>query len=195
MHNVARLDRHARGLTLIELLVTVAIVVIVLGLGLPSFRDWMVAQRVTAVATELATDFRFAKSEALSGNSGAGVVFNNAGNGCYTVYRTVTNETGVAVVRGGCDCTRPSATICDAKWTNVKTLVLPSGGDVSISVPSGALREVYTTGARLVDEGPGLVIQVTGGGNRKLTVTTTSGLAHPKICTPNGSTISGFKPC
>jgi prepilin-type N-terminal cleavage/methylation domain-containing protein len=190
MRNFARLIRTAHGLTLIELLVTVAIVAIILGLGIPSFRDWTIAQRVTAVATELATDFRLAKSEALSGNSGAGVVFNNAGKGCYTVYRTVSDR-----LPSGCDCTRPAASICNAKWTNIKTLVLPVDGDVSISLPLGAMEEAFTTGAKLKDEGPGLVVLVSGGSNRQLKVTTTSGLAHPKICTPSGSTISGFKPC
>ena len=134
--------RLAHGLTMIELLVAVAILAIILGLGVPSLRDWMTAQRVTGVATELATDIRYARSASLSGNSGAGIVFSNAGKGCYTVYRTVT-------ARGGCDCTRPSGTICDApNWTEVKTQILSASGDVSIHLP-GALREAYGAGSNL----------------------------------------------
>lgn len=176
-----------RGMTLIELLVVVAIVAIILGLGIPSLRDWMTAQRVSAVATELATDFRYARSEALSGNSGAGIVFSNAGNGCYTVYRTVSQ-------RGGCDCTRPAASICDAKWTDIKTQILPAGSEVSINLP-GALREAFSAGAQLNDEGAGLEVEVRGGSTRQLKVITTTGLHHPTVCAPAGSTISGFKPC
>lgn len=176
-----------RGLTLIELLVAVAIVAIALGLGVPSLRDWMIAQRVSAVATELATDVRYARSESLSGNTGAGIFFSNAGNGCYTLYRTVSS-------RGGCDCTRP-ANICDApNWTEVKTQILPIGGEVSINLP-GAIREVYGAGSLLQDEGAGLVVRVNGGGTRQLIVQTTNGLHHPTICKPAGSTIVGFKPC
>lgn len=178
----------SKGLTLVELLVTVAIVAIVLGLGVPTLRDWMIAQRVSGVATELATDIRYARSESLSGNSGAGVVFSNAGKGCYTLYRTVSS-------RGGCDCTRPAGTICDApNWTEVKTQILPVSGDVSINLP-GALTEVYGAGSALQNEGPGLVVQINGGGTRQLIVQTTTGLHHPTICKPAGSTIAGFKPC
>lgn len=178
----------ARGLTLVELLVAVAIVAIALGLGVPSLRDWMIAQRVSAVATELATDVRYARSEALTGNTGAGIVFNNAGNGCYTVYRTVSN-------RGGCDCTRPAGAVCDApRWTEVKTLILPSGGEVSIFL-AGAIREAYGAGSKLQDEGAGLEVEVRGGGTRQLKIQTTNGLHHPTACKPAGSTISGFKPC
>ena len=177
-----------QGLTLIELMVAVAIVAIALGLGVPSLRDWMIAQRVSSVAAELATDVRYARSESLSGNSGAGIVFSNAGKGCYTLYRTVS-------ARGGCDCTRPAGTVCDApNWTEVKTQILPPNGEVSIFLP-GALREVYGAGASLQNEGAGLEVQVNGGGTRQLVVQTTNGLHHPTICKPAGSTITGFKPC
>jgi prepilin-type N-terminal cleavage/methylation domain-containing protein len=176
-------------LTLIELLVVVAIVAIALGLGIPSMRDWMTAQRVSGVATELATDVRYALSEALSANSNAGIVFSNSGNGCYTVYRSVRSDK-----RGGCDCTKPAGSICDATWTEVKTLVLPSGGDVSIHL-AGAVKEAYSAGSKLVDDGAGLEVEVRGGATRQLRVQTTTGLHHPTVCKPTGSTISGFKTC
>jgi prepilin-type N-terminal cleavage/methylation domain-containing protein len=186
----SRLGTHAsQGLTLVELLVTVAIVAIALGIGIPSLRDWMIAQRVSGVATELATDLRYARSEALSGNTGAGIVFNNAGNGCYTVYRTVSN-------RGGCDCTRPAGAVCDApRWTEVKTMILPVDGEVSIFLSGAVIREAYVAGSKLQDEGGGLEVEVRGGGTRQLKIQTTNGLHHPTVCKPAGSTISGFKPC
>ena len=188
MRHPRHASRPSQGLTLIEVLVAVAMVAIILGLGVPSLRDWMVAQRVSGVAAELATDIRYARSESLSGNSGAGIVFSNTGKGCYTVYRTVT-------ARGGCDCTRPAGSICDApNWTEVKTQILPANGDVSINLP-GALREVYGAGSSLQNEGVGLEVQVSGGGTRQLVVQTTDGLHHPTICKPAGSTIAGFKPC
>lgn len=178
-----------RGLTLIELLVVVAIIAIALSLGVPSMREWLTAQRVSGVATELATDVRYALSEAISGNSDAGIVFNNAGNGCYTVYRATKSA-----VRGGCDCTRPSGTVCDATWTELKTVVLPVGGDIFLSVP-GEVKEAYGAGSKLLDGGAGIGVEIKGGGARQLLVRTTSGLHHPTICKPASSTIPGFKPC
>ena len=177
-----------QGLTLIELMVAVAIVALALGLGVPSLRDWMVAQRVSAIATELATDIRYARSEALSGNSAAGIVFSNAGNGCYTVYRSVNRD-------GSCDCTRAPGSVCTAPLRKeVKTQILPAGGDISIHLP-GSMAEIYGAGSVLRDEAAGLVVQVNGGGTRQLLVQTTNGLHHPTVCKPAGSTIAGFKPC
>jgi type IV fimbrial biogenesis protein FimT len=185
----ARLVNHLpHGLTLIELLVAIAIVAVVLGLGVPSLRDWMTAQRVSAVATELATDIRYARSEALSGNSAAGIVFSNSGKGCYTVYRSINRE-------GSCDCTRPPGSVCTAPLRKeVKTQILPPTGAISIYLP-GSLSEIYGAGSALNNEGAGLAVQINGGGTRQLLVQTTNGLHHPTVCKPAGSTIVGFKPC
>lgn len=186
----SRCRRLHRGLTLIELMVTVAIVAIALGLGLPSLREWMVAQRVSAVATELATDFRYARSEALSGNGEVGVIFKNTGNGCYTVYRKIK--------RGpDCDCTRPTGSICNPDYyIELKTQVLPGGGEVSLNLPGTARENKLNPGASLEAETmAGLEVEVRGGGTRELRVRTTSSFHHAKVCKPSGSTISGFQPC
>ena len=173
-------------------MVTVAIVAIALGLGVPSLRDWMVAQRVGAVAAELATDFRYARSESLSGNGEVGVVFDNAGNGCYTIYRKVKR-----VNPGDCDCTKPAGSVCDPdKAIELKTVVLPASGDVSLSLPGTDRLNKLNTGASLDEElKPSLEVVIKGGSTRELKVRTSSSFHHAKICKPDGSTIPGFKPC
>ena len=187
------LRRHTRrGLTLIELIVTVSIVAISLGLGVPLLRDWMVAQRVSAVATELATDFRYARSETQSGNGEVGIVFDNSGNGCYTIYRKVKR-----VNPGDCDCTKPAGSACKPERAiEIKTLVLPIGGEVSMNLMGTDRENKLNTGASLDEEitAP-LDIVIKGGGTRELKVRTSGSFHHAKICKPDGSTISGFKPC
>jgi type IV fimbrial biogenesis protein FimT len=53
------------GFTLIELLITVAIAAILLALAAPNFREMLVKRSVQAAAETLASDMRYARSEAL----------------------------------------------------------------------------------------------------------------------------------
>ena len=53
------------GFTLVELLIVVAIVAILLSLAAPTFREMLVKRSVQAAAETLASDMRFARSEAL----------------------------------------------------------------------------------------------------------------------------------
>ncbi len=59
------LPRIQAGFTLVELLITVTILAITLGLAIPSFRDLMVAQRMRSVAYDMTSDLVLARSEAV----------------------------------------------------------------------------------------------------------------------------------
>lgn len=56
--------RNARGFTLIELMVTVSVLAIILGLAAPSFRDFILNNRLTAQINDLVADISYARSEA-----------------------------------------------------------------------------------------------------------------------------------
>lgn len=66
-----------RGFTLIELMVTVAIVAILVMLGLPSFTGWVANTRVRTVAESLQNDFRLAQAEAVRRNRQVAFVLTN----------------------------------------------------------------------------------------------------------------------
>ena len=53
------------GFTLVELLITVALVAIVLGLGVPSFQSTVLNNRLTTQANALVAGLQFARSEAV----------------------------------------------------------------------------------------------------------------------------------
>lgn len=58
--------RHfARGLTMIELMITIAIAAILLGIGVPSFQAVIQANRVTTVANDVVGALQFGRSEAV----------------------------------------------------------------------------------------------------------------------------------
>jgi len=57
--------RQARGFTLLELMITVALMAIILGLAVPSFRDLIQNNRATTQANDLISFLQLARSEAL----------------------------------------------------------------------------------------------------------------------------------
>lgn len=57
-------NRRLRGFTLVELMVTLSVLAIVLGLAAPSFRDFILNNRLTAQINDLVADISLARSEA-----------------------------------------------------------------------------------------------------------------------------------
>lgn len=60
--------RCPRGLTLIELMVTIAVLAIVLAIGVPSFQGAMNSSRLSSAANELTSALHLARSEAIKRN-------------------------------------------------------------------------------------------------------------------------------
>ena len=58
-----------RGFTMIELMVTVTIIAIMLGIGVPSFRDFVAGQKVKSASHDLRTALVLARSEAIKRNA------------------------------------------------------------------------------------------------------------------------------
>lgn len=56
---------HGRGVTLVELLVTVAVAAVVLTLGVPSMRDFVQSNRMTTLTNDMATAIHLARTEAI----------------------------------------------------------------------------------------------------------------------------------
>jgi type IV fimbrial biogenesis protein FimT len=75
--------KHSRAFTLIELVVTIAVLAIVMGLAVPGFNSFIQSNRVTGHANGMVSALAFARSEAV--NRSEQVRFcpvNAAGNGC-----------------------------------------------------------------------------------------------------------------
>lgn len=57
--------RNTQGVTLIELLVTLSVAAILLGIAVPSLRDFLVTNRLSSASTELVGALSMARSEAI----------------------------------------------------------------------------------------------------------------------------------
>lgn len=60
---------RSRGFTLIELMVTVTILAIMMGIGIPSFRTFLANQRIKSASTELMASVLISRSEAIKRNA------------------------------------------------------------------------------------------------------------------------------
>ena len=88
-----------RGLTLMEVMVTVAIMAILLVLAVPSFNAFLARGRLTGAAEALAQDLQLAKSEALRRNAEVRFSFSPGSPWCYGSIASST----------ACNCTTAGA--------------------------------------------------------------------------------------
>ena len=93
-----------RGLTAIEMAVTLGVAAVLLGTAVPAFQDFRLRREVEAVAAQLETDLQLARAEAVARNEDVRVSFaSGAGGSCYVVH---------AGPAGSCRCTAGGAVDC-----------------------------------------------------------------------------------
>ncbi|MBX3654476.1 MAG: GspH/FimT family pseudopilin [Ramlibacter sp.] len=73
-----------RGFTLVELLITVAIVSLLLTMAIPSFSGLLARRSLSAAMSDLAADFRFARVEALRRSATVSICRSANGTSCAT---------------------------------------------------------------------------------------------------------------
>ncbi|MBI5462887.1 MAG: GspH/FimT family pseudopilin [Gammaproteobacteria bacterium] len=80
-------DRSQSGYTLVELLVTLAVVAILVTTALPALTDLIDSQRLRATAQQIAADLRYARSEAIKRHADIpiGVSFAPGRDWCYGI--------------------------------------------------------------------------------------------------------------
>ncbi|MBK1648728.1 GspH/FimT family pseudopilin [Rhabdochromatium marinum] len=72
-------SNHQIGISLIELVITIAILVILLSIAAPNYRIYMANQRAQAVSYRLMADLRNARSEAINKNTDCSLKANASG--------------------------------------------------------------------------------------------------------------------
>ena len=81
--------RQQRGFTLVELMITLAILVILITIGVPSFNDLVQNQRVKTAVSDLHSTLVFARSEAIKRNAEVAITRDGAAwNSGWNVHTT-----------------------------------------------------------------------------------------------------------
>ena len=119
--------RHPqRGVTLVEASIVGAIIAITASTAIPGFQGFIEKQRLDGVATQLATDIQFVRSEAVLRNAALRLsVHAHAWGSCYIIH------TGAA---GECVCQAASSTECSADAQALKTVQLPGAGVFNLKI-------------------------------------------------------------
>jgi type IV fimbrial biogenesis protein FimT len=120
MNSTKNLSNQQRGVTLIEASITLAIAGILAGSALPSFKESLDKRSVEGFSSEVGTDLRYARSEAVARNTGVRVSFYQ---GCYVVH------TGS---RDDCQCDGQGPAVCTGDAVALKTVNAASARGVQI---------------------------------------------------------------
>jgi type IV fimbrial biogenesis protein FimT len=163
-------SRRARGFTLIELAVVVAVSVVLLMVVAPSFGAFFAAKRVEGLANEVGTDLQFARSEAVQKNRVVRMEFTAGG---YEIWLM----------------TRADATVKDH---TLKTVSLSGLGTLALVDPIPAAI-VFEPVRGLATTAGDLVVGNASGSSRLQVSVTAAG--RTRICVPSGYSMVGYSSC
>ena len=120
-----------RGLTLVELMVTMAIIAVTLGAALPTFTQARDRRHLEGAAAQLATDIHHARGLAVARRAAVRFSVQQTANGsCYVVH------TGNA---GACACTSDGGSQCSANAQALHTVGFAATGPVRMSLNSRSM--------------------------------------------------------
>ena len=122
----------ARGLTVIELIVVVAVSAVLIAIAAPSLTELIATQRLRSINAELITDMQYARGMAISRNSiNVRVQFQRSSTmSCYVIF--------LGSFRARCDCTLQPGSVC-VNAEEVRTTQILSSTDVQVTSLNGGL--------------------------------------------------------
>jgi type IV fimbrial biogenesis protein FimT len=129
----ALLSRPARqrGVSLIEAATVLAVIAVLAGTAAPSLQAVIDARRLDAAATQLATDIRFTRTEAVARNEALRLSLRPVPSGtCYVVH------TGAA---DACTCPATGPAVCSGDARALRTVVLPASERVALQANLGSM--------------------------------------------------------
>ncbi|WP_425257871.1 GspH/FimT family pseudopilin [Rubrivivax sp. RP6-9] len=130
------------GFSLIEALVAVGVLGILLALVGPSFKDYLLVQRLKSINAQLVTDMNFARSEAVTRNNFARVVFQDDPAKPQTCYTIFVNPPGLGPGYR-CNCDLGPGAACPSppsgpSGIEIRTVQVPRSSGITITAPGNS---------------------------------------------------------
>lgn len=163
--------RCARGLTLLELLVTLAIVAVTMTLALPSFGSIVARHRLKAAAEQLSADLGELRLMAAQRGQALHLNLQPGAQWCYALATV-----------SGCDCrVQQSCQLKTVRAADHPGVTLLGGGNMLVDARN--IGPQHAGGQALLQgtEGPQLRVDLTP-------------LGRPKVCAPGGA-VPGYPGC
>jgi type IV fimbrial biogenesis protein FimT len=188
MRNPSR--TRGSGFTLVELMVTVAVVVLLITLAAPSFTQLIGLQRLRSVNAELVTALQYARSEAVARNRS--IQFQMGSSSTMTCYMVF-----IQSIVTNCDCTRTPGSACSSGIELRTTQVLRTTDIELARSPSGTLPMSITPNGPM-DTGPSFtnfaIIARRASGAPGRLQTSMGSTGRPTVCSPDAS-VNGAPAC
>lgn len=179
---------HLLGFTLVELMVTIAVLAILVALALPSFRDFSERANLRGAADNVVAAIGAAKEEAIKRDSLVRVDFKTVGTGFCMGAAVVAAPTD-----SGCDCSTADCPVADypvnpAELHGVRLVGTPAfGSDASLVIDpkTGMLADIGDTGSIELDVPRGYGVRVR-----------VNAMGRTAMCTPSTKkSLSGVSAC
>jgi type IV fimbrial biogenesis protein FimT len=184
------------GFTLVELLVTIAVLAILITIAAPSMVDVVDRRRLVGAAEAVQNEVRYARSEAIKQSRNMFVTFSNTGGTSWCL--------GIDEL-AGCDCTVTDPTVSnvggDGACAIDSVLKILSAAQVSnVTLQGGGAVEIQFDNVRGTAQCDGIAcsdaaIQLLSAGGRDLRVRVNA-LGRVSMCSPSGTTnVPGYPTC
>ena len=123
--------RCQRGVTLIESAVALTLCALALSTVAPDLQGLIARKRLEGVATQLATDLQFVRTDAVARNTPLRISFFADGNGsCYLIH------TGA---KAQCNCAGAEAAACSGDALRLKAVYLPAAERIAVQASTGSI--------------------------------------------------------
>jgi type IV fimbrial biogenesis protein FimT len=177
-----RATRLAKGLSLVELLCVLAVLMVLLGGALPMLSDLRLGQRLHAVAALLETDIHLARSTAIRSGQPVRLVVQAlpSGGSCYMVHDGGSEA---------CTCSDDGRARCEAGVQ----LLRSEGQPASAGVVLAALARPVVFDGRKGTITPTATLRLAARDGRAIHQVVNI-MGRVRSCTP-GATVGGLRPC
>ncbi|MCC6380651.1 MAG: prepilin-type N-terminal cleavage/methylation domain-containing protein [Burkholderiales bacterium] len=133
--SIARSARHARGFTLIELMITVAIAAILAAVAIPMYRDYVIRSRIIDATSRL-SDYRVRMEQYFMDNR----TYDAGGGKCGVADPSTTKDMAFDITCTGASATAYTASakgIDSAGMKGFEYQIVASGAKSTVALPTG----------------------------------------------------------